>query len=84
MENIQSSKVLDGKIQKLSLKGYYKSLPRPAAPRTDFIQAVAERCGVRTQTVRNWVLYGMKPNSQEHVRILSEITGIKEEDLWEE
>ena len=70
------------KNKKITLKGYYSQIPMRSAPRKDFIQEVAERCGVSEQTVRNWCIYGMKPIKFEHVRILSEMTGIKEEDLW--
>ena len=84
MENNQSSKELGEKKPKLSLRGYYLGLPRPVAPKTDFVRKVSERCGVDVQTVRNWCLYGMKPNSKEHIRILSEMTGIEESELWED
>lgn len=84
MENLQSSKEIGGKSPKLSLRGYYMSLPKPVAPKTDFVKRVAMRCGVDVQSVRNWCLYGMKPSCKEHIRILSEMTGIREDALWEE
>lgn len=67
----------------MTLNGYYKTLPTHTAPKKSFIAEVAQRCGVSEQTVRNWCIYGMKPNNYKHIRILSEITGIKEEDLWQ-
>lgn len=82
MENIQTSNTFDEKPQKITLKGYYQLLPVRSAPRYDFITEVARRCKVREQTVRNWILYGMKPQQHIHVEILSELTGINEEDLW--
>lgn len=59
-------------------------IPKVSAPRKDFISQVMERCGVSEQTVRNWCIYGMKPINSQHIKVLSELTGIKEEDLWQE
>lgn len=70
------------KVRKITLKGYFEALPMRKSPRKDFVSEVAERCGVSEQTVRNWCIYGMKPQDFRHVKILSEITGIREEDLW--
>lgn len=69
--------------QKLSLKGYYEGLPKPFSPKQNFLEEVQRRCGnVTMTTVRNWVLYGRRPNNPVHKSILSELTGIKEEELW--
>lgn len=68
--------------EKITLKGYYESLPMRQAPRYDFIKRVSTLCGVSEQTVRNWCLYGMKPSRSEYVKVLCTETGIKEEDLW--
>ena len=38
---------------------------------------------VTIATANNWVKYGIKPSNPEHVRILSEITGISPEYLWD-
>lgn len=84
MENIQSSNTFEENSQKITLKGYYQRLPLRTAPRYDFIREVAKRCKVREQTVRNWILYGMKPQQHIHVEILSKLTGINEEDLWKD
>lgn len=70
------------KNKKMTLKGYYESLPLRVAPRNTFLEKISERCGVSKQTVRNWCLYGIKPHSYEYVKVLVEVTGIKEEDLW--
>ena len=70
------------KNSKITLKGYYESLPKRKSPRKEFVDEVASRCGVSEQTVRNWCIYGMKPQDFKHVKILAEITGIKEEELW--
>lgn len=84
MENIQTSNTFEEKSQKITLKGYYKGLPMRSAPRYDFITEVARRCKVTEQTVRNWVLYGMKPQQHAHIEVLSKLTGISEEDLWKD
>lgn len=82
MEKNQSSNTFEQKVEKLTLKGYYQKLPIRNAPRYDFISEVASRCHVTLNTVRNWILYGIKPQQRCHVEILSELTGIKENDLW--
>lgn len=66
----------------MTLKDYFSALPTRKAPKKEFVQMVSARCGVSEQTVRNWCIYGMKPLDFRHVKVLSEITGIKEEDLW--
>lgn len=70
------------KKEKMTLKGYYESLPLRKAPRKEFLKLVTEKCAVSEQTARNWCIYGMRPQNFMHVRILSELTGINEEDLW--
>lgn len=84
METIQTSNTFEKKTQKLTLKGYYQRLPFRSAPKYDFITEVSRRCKVTEQTVRNWILYGMKPQQHIHIEILSELTGINEEDLWKD
>ena len=69
------------KVDKMTLSGYYDSLPT-SAPRTLFIKQVAKMAGVSEPTVVNWAK-GAKPQRFEHVMILSKVTGIKPEDLWE-
>ncbi len=76
------SKKEEEKKEKMTLKGYYNALPMRKSPRKDFVREVCARCSVSEQTVRNWCIYGMKPQDFRHVRILSEITGIGEDDLW--
>lgn len=82
MESIKTSKTFADNSQKLTLKGYYQGLPKRSAPRFDFICEVARRCRVTEQTVRNWVLYGVRPQQRIHINILCEMTGLKETDLW--
>lgn len=71
------------KNKKITLKGYYESLSK-ISPRSQFIIDVSKRCGVSQNTVRNWVLYGMKPQKYAYIKILKEMTGIKHDDLWTE
>ncbi len=71
------------KVEKMTLKDYFKGLPLRKSPRKDFIREVSARCGVSEQTVRNWCIYGMRPQDFRHVKVLSEITGINEECLWD-
>ena len=84
MENNQPSNTFVQKVENMTLKGYYKRLPLRSAPRNDFIKEVARECHVTLQTVRNWILYGIKPQQRCHINILSELTGIKEENLWKD
>lgn len=82
MKNTNNGGNASDKTEKMTLKGYYKKLPDRSAPKYDFVSLIADRCHVTKQTVRNWVLYGIKPQQHIHTEILSEVTGISEEDLW--
>ena len=75
---------LTEKAKTITLKGYYSNLPEATHPKTDFLRNVAKKCDVSEVTVRNWVRYGFKPNNKEHIQILSEVTGIPAESLWED
>lgn len=74
--------------KKLSLRGYYLSLPDRVAPKLKLLEDIQKRCeelggkAVTITSVRNWVLYGIKPKNESHVKAISEVTQIKEEDLW--
>ncbi len=68
-------------VRKMTLEGYYKRLST-LAPRTAFIREIVRITGVTEPTVVNWV-NGAKPQKYEHVIALSNVTGIKIEDLWE-
>lgn len=83
MENINNSNISSQKGKNMTLKGYYKNLPEPTYPKKDFVNTIAEKCNVTLATANNWVKYGIKPSNPEHVRILSEITGISPECLWD-
>ena len=71
-------------VRKMTLRGYYTQLPGANHPKTDFVNEVAIEAGVSTATVRNWVIYGMKPQNKSHVELLSLKTGIPVENLWED
>lgn len=72
------------KSEKLTLRGYYDGLPTSVNPKTKFINEVIFKTGVSANTVRNWVRYGMRPTDPNHVKVLVELTGIPEENLWED
>ena len=82
MENANNSNTLLEKSKSMTLKGYYNRLPEPTFPKKDFVKEVADKCNVTQTTARNWIRYGIKPNDPEHIRILSQITGISPENLW--
>ena len=90
MENIQSSKDFKENSEKLSLKGYYQSLPERVAPKQQLLEEIQRGCESVTgkrptiTTVRNWVLYGLRPKRHEHIEVISKITGINEELLWKD
>ena len=71
-------------VQKMTLKGYYLSLPNASHPKTDLINEMAIEAGVSAATVRNWVIYWMRPQNRDHINILVRKTGIPAENLWEE
>ena len=70
------------KPQKMTLKGYYLNLPDATHPKTEFITRIMSECGVSFTTARNWVMGVTRPDKEENVSKLSEMTGIKAEDLW--
>ena len=84
MENSNNSIRLEGKKDIMTLKGYYKKLPKASYPKTEFIRSIAKKCNVSEATVRNWIIYGFKPTNKSHIQVLSEETGIPTENLWEE
>lgn len=82
MENVIKTSILSENGKKMTLKGYYKSLPEPTYPKKEFTSEIARRCNVSEVTVKNWIMYGFRPSNEKHIEILSEMTGIKPEDLW--
>ena len=82
MENAIKTNTLVGNGKKMTLKGYYKSLPDPTYPKKEFAAELARRCNVSQATVKNWIMYGFRPFNENDIAIISEMTGIKPEDLW--
>lgn len=74
--------IIEKKFKNMTLSEYFRGLPLRETPRKTLIETICARCKVSHQTARNWCIYGIKPRNYKHVRILSEITGIKEDDLW--
>ncbi len=70
------------KSKQMTLKNYYASLPEVVYPKTEFVEMIARECNVSLGTVRNWVLYDIKPRNSVHAWILSKYTGIPVERLW--
>lgn len=66
--------------QKTTLKGYADSLAK-TSPWVSFYKEVMKRTGATQPTVVGWC-NGRKPQKFEHILVLSEITGIKPENLW--
>lgn len=86
MKTADISNICEKKTSKITLKDYYKSLPKPVtfSEKQKFLERIAQRCDVSDTTVRNWCMYGFKPQKKEHVAILAEETGIPAEDLFED
>lgn len=83
MENTVKTNTLTDNGSKITLRGYYKSLPRSVSPKKELLEKITERCGVTLATARNWVKYGIHPLNHEHCITLSELTGIPESDLFD-
>ncbi len=66
----------------MNLSNFYYNLPERSAPKSDFIRKVARRCNVGEPTVRMWVKGKCKPSMSEHMKVLSEETGININDLF--
>lgn len=82
METVSKTSTLGVNSLNMTLEGYYKSLPEATYPKSNFIIEVAHRCGVTVTSVRNWIKYGIRPNNPDHIKIISEITGIPEAELF--
>jgi transcriptional regulator with XRE-family HTH domain len=68
----------------MNLKEYYKQISEPIAPKKQFIQEVAKKLEVSEATVRGWVNGRFKPSHPSFYRGLSELTGIPENELFDE
>ena len=73
---------MEQKCEKMTLRGYYENLPEAVHPKTDFVIKVMNECLVSYTTARNWITGMTRPMNPDHVKKLSELTGIAEEDLW--
>lgn len=82
MENIGTTNIFVEKPTKLTLRGYYDSLPRKLSPKQDFIQNLARECQVTETTVRNWLFTEHRPRNKEIIETIVRVTGISAEDLW--
>lgn len=72
------------KKEKMTLEGYYESLPRYQSPKSELVAEIANRCKVSMGTVHNWLHGRTKPTSERLITEIAEITGIPKEDLWDE
>lgn len=68
----------------MSLQKYYKDIPEQPSPKSDFITRVAKELSVSEATVRLWVYGKTKPRDASHLARLSKITGIPEDQLFDE
>lgn len=66
----------------MTLKEYYDSLPPRVSPKTDFVKEICQKCGVAALTVRNWISGFYVPESQANREIISQVTGIPEDELF--
>ncbi len=73
---------IEEKTPKMTLKGYYRNLPDAVHPKTDFITRIMSGCSVSFTTARNWVMGVTRPLNPEHVKFLSDMTGIPADELW--
>lgn len=65
----------------ITLADYYDNIPK--YPRSDFLTEVCKRCEIKRATVYAWLTGKAKPQKSSHYLILSEITGIAPEKLFE-
>lgn len=82
METIKNSNSSAENGRIMTLRGYYKNLPEPTHPKKELINSIAVKCCVTLATARNWILYGFRPGNPAHIQIISDITGIPKENLW--
>ena len=69
--------------KKTGLMKYYDGLPETTSPKTEFVERAAKVCGVSETTVRNWVKGNTAPADSAHVKKLSKLTGINENNLFQ-
>lgn len=71
------------KYEKLTLSGYYENLPKSSFPKKEFVAKIMKECDVSFTTARNWVKGITRPNEKNNEDILSRISGIPKEQLWQ-
>lgn len=70
-------------MDKMTLKDYYHNgLPSRSFPKTEFVNRVAERCGLNDESVRAWIRGDRLPSEDRYYDILSEETGIPKHLLF--
>ncbi len=84
MKNKTNTKNGAERSETITLRDYYLSLPKAKviAPRKEFLESIAKKCEVTISTARNWVMYGMKPQKQSHVEVISRETGLPADRLF--
>ena len=82
MKSICKASSSKGKEVKMTLKDYYENLPNSVSPKTSLVNTIAYECGVTSMTVHNWIDLKTMPRDENHLRIISRITGIPVENLF--
>lgn len=78
------AKSFNKKDSKMTLKGYYDALPEPTVPKREFVLEIMQKCHVVETTAFNWISGRTRASDPRHLAVLSQITGIKQEDLWQD
>lgn len=66
----------------MSLQDFYTKLPRQTSPKSDFVREIMVQCNVSFTTAMNWINGKNKPRLDEHLQILSNLTGIEKSNLF--
>lgn len=69
------------KVQNMTLRDYYDSLPSASFPKADFVKRLTIECHCTDACVRGWLRGASVPNKWRREKV-AEITGISEESLW--
>lgn len=69
-------------MKKTNLMKYYDELPVTYSPKTAFVERAAKVCGVSETTIRNWVKGNTIPADSAHLKKLSKLTGINQNELF--
>lgn len=69
-------------IKTNGLREYYNGLEDYITPKKDLIDKIAKACNVSIPTVRNWIYGKHTPSNSAHIKVVSEITGVSEKDLF--